>query len=275
MKRPELKILASLRSTLAAAENSLRGSTDAPQEESAAENAVTPESTTPSANGQPTATRYDFQWGRRLFHGGCGIFIATSYLLYFQRNQFVTVIGAIASVLYLLEQIRIHYPEYSERISFFNRYLLRAEESLRESSAFPYIMAILLTIITFPRPIAVAAIYALAVADPLAAVVGIRFGRHKVFRTRKSWEGSAAFFLGTFVCLSLTLIFFIPAEVGEILAVAGWAALLAAIFELLPIRLDDNLTIPIFIAVELWILCLIFGLRVLDISPAELMFLSS
>ena len=271
MKHPPLKILASLRSTLEnLAEEKANGQTDAEQETTP----VTTELVATESSTAPTATRYDFQWGRRLFHAGCGISIATSYLLFFQRHQFVTVIGAAASLLYLLEQIRINYPKYSDKISFFNRYLLRAEESLRESSAFPYVMAVLLTIITFPRPIAIAAIYSLAIADPLAAITGIRFGRHKVFGSRKSWEGSLAFFLGTLICVGLTLLFFIPADVGEILTAAVWTAAWAAVFELLPIKIDDNLTLPIFIAVELWIICAVFGFKVMDISPAELMQLS-
>ena len=92
--------------------------------------------------------------------------------------------------------MRIHYPELLRRVPWVNERFFRAEENLRESAMTPYAIAILLTILTFPKPIALIAIYTLAIADPLSAVVGIRWGRHRVVPD-KSLEGSAAFFVAT------------------------------------------------------------------------------
>jgi dolichol kinase len=214
-----------------------------------------PEEAQEQGNDAPHATRHDLQWGRRLFHAANGLGVATAYLLFFSRDQIVTLMGLMASLLYLLEQIRIRYPEYTQ-LSFFNRYLLRAEERLRESSAFPYAMALLLTIITFPQMIAVAAIYVLAVADPLAAVVGIAFGKHALGKN-KTWEGSFVFLLATFLCLFLVLFFMSPAALSVIFVAASVTALLVAIFEVVPLRLDDNLTIPLFTALVFWIVCMV------------------
>ena len=77
-----------------------------------------------------------------------------------------------------------------------NRILVRAEEQVREAAMTPYAIAVLLTILTFPKPAALVAIYTLGIADPAAALVGIRFGRRKLSANR-SFEGSLAFFVST------------------------------------------------------------------------------
>lgn len=50
--------------------------------------------------------------------------------------------------------------------------------------------------LTVPKLPALLAIYTLAISDPLAAIVGVRFGGHRIRRNR-SVEGSCAFFAAT------------------------------------------------------------------------------
>src|SRR5205814_605793 len=113
----------------------------------------------------------------------------------------------------------------------------------------PYAIAVLLTILTVPKLAALVAIYTLAVADPLAAVVGIRYGRRRIARDR-TLEGSLAFSAATLVIVAFVL---------------GWGAdapalaLAAAGCELLPLRIDDNLTIPLFVGFTTWIVAALFG----------------
>jgi dolichol kinase len=84
----------------------------------------------------------------------------------------------------------------------------------------------------------------LGVADPVAGIVGRRFGRHKL-RSGKSLEGSLAFVasgaLAAFAGLALLGVSGpLPAWV---LAVGG--ALVGALAELTSGALDDNFTIPV------------------------------
>src|SRR5439155_1144948 len=80
----------------------------------------------------------------------------------------------------------------ARRAPWVNRLFVRAEEQVRESAMIPYAIAVLLTILTVPKLAALVAICTLAVADPLAAVVGIRYGRRRIARNR-TLEGSLAF----------------------------------------------------------------------------------
>lgn len=125
----------------------------------------------------------------------------------------------------------------------------------------PYVISILLTILTFPKTIALIAILTLAIADPASAVVGIRFGRHRVVPD-KSLEGSAAFFAATFA-IALGLLRTAPGvDVWQAAGAAGLVALAAAAFEMLPLRLDDNLTIPLLVGFAAWAVCLAVGIEV-------------
>ncbi len=205
------------------------------------------------------ATRKDFQLGRRVFHMSMGIATATAYNLLVTHERAIYILGTTACLIYLVEQIRINYPEFADRLSIVSKYFLRAEEQLHESAAIPYIMAILLTILSFPKIIALVAIYTLAISDPLSAIIGIKFGKHKI-RPNKSVEGSLAFFLTSFLCCLLILLSYVDGLTGRVVIVSLILSLSSTCFELLPIKIDDNLTIPLFTAFTLWILCAIFAI---------------
>lgn len=109
----------------------------------------------------------------------------------------------------------------------------------------PVFLAAALTTLLFPRYIAAVSLGVMLTADTAAALIGRRFGRHKL-NGGKSAEGTLAFFVtGTlFACVVLRI-------AGELSwRMAAWAAagvLLASLAELFQkqLRLDDNLTIPL------------------------------
>lgn len=202
--------------------------------------------------------RKNLQIARRLFHMGNGVAVATLYLLSFSHQQMVHALGTIACLLYLFEQIRINYPEKAQKFLPMTKFIMRAEEQLKESAMVPYAFAVLLTIITFPKPIALIAIYTLAIADPMSAIIGIKYGKRKVV-PHKSLEGSAAFFICTFIITALVLTGYLGSFSIGVFLITLTVALVSSAFEMLPLRLDDNLTIPLFTAFTLWIICETFG----------------
>jgi len=209
--------------------------------------------------GAPSATRKDLQLGRRLVHCANGSAIATAYALIFTHQQIVHTFGSIACLVYILDRIRIHYPELLERAPWINSLLFRAEEQFKESAMTPYAIAILLTLLTFPKTIALIAIYTLAIADPASALVGITWGRRRIV-PGKSVEGSLAFFTATAVITAVVLRLTTVVAPGPIAVAALAIALTGAIFEMLPLRLDDNLTIPLFVGFAGWVVCTLAGI---------------
>jgi dolichol kinase len=204
-------------------------------------------------------TRHDLQLGRRLFHLLNGVSTATAYALLFTHEQVIRIFGTIACVVYIIDRVRIAYPEALTRHApWVNRLLVRAEEQFRESAMTPYAIAVLLTILTVPKPAAIVAIYTLAIADPLAAIVGIQWGRRRIAQ-HKSLEGSAAFFAATLVIAWVVLAQGADRPATTVGAAATTIALVAAVCELLPLRIDDNMTIPLFVGFTTWIVAGLFG----------------
>jgi dolichol kinase len=210
----------------------------------------------------PTATRRDLQLGRRAFHVANGVSVATAYALLFTHEQFVHVFGTIACLVYVIDRVRIAYPEVlARRAPWVNRLLVRAEEQVRESGMTPYAIAVLLTILSVPKPAALIAIYTLAIADPAAAVVGITWGRRRLGPER-SLEGSLAFFGATLAIALAVLGTSVGAPVSIVIAMALLIALAAAACELLPLRIDDNMTIPLVVGFATWIVAAAFDVHI-------------
>ena len=99
-----------------------------------------------SNRGKPLSTRHNLQIMRRLFHMFNGFAIATLYLISFDHSQMVHFLGTLACILYVVEQVRINYPETAAKLLPFTRFIIRAEEQLKESAMVPYAMAVLLTL---------------------------------------------------------------------------------------------------------------------------------
>jgi dolichol kinase len=132
--------------------------------------------------------------------------------------------------------------------SLFKKYIygkvLREEEKSRLMGSTYYLFSALLTILLFPKPIALVSLLILILSDTCAALVGKGIGKIPIFR--KTLEGTLAFF---FSSLAIVLIFSPTDPLSEILGALG-----ATLIELLPIPLDDNITIP-FVAGAIMFFC--------------------
>ena len=93
-----------------------------------------------------------------------------------------------------------------------------------------------ITVMLFPRGIAVLALLFATFGDTFAALIGKKFGKIKIWN--KTLEGSLA---GLIACLLIAQI--IP-DVSNIVKYSG--AFAAMIIEVMPIKIDDNLRIPLF-----------------------------
>lgn len=117
---------------------------------------------------------------------------------------------------------------------FFGR-VLREEEKPTFMGATYFIFSTILTILLFPKPIAIASILTLVLADTAAALIGKWIGRMRIFG--KTLEGSIAFLL------TALLIVWISPNLNRFSG--SLAALGAAVVEVLPLRVNDNLSIPL------------------------------
>ena len=105
------------------------------------------------------------------------------------------------------------------------------------------------------QKLAAAAIFMWGTGDAAAALVGIPFGKHKVKSRwtdgKKSWEGSAAMLLVSFLSGAGTLLLAQKAALPRALFASGIAALLGAATELFSPSEYDTVTVPAVITAVL------------------------
>lgn len=118
-------------------------------------------------------------------------------------------------------------------------------EVQRVNSATWYTTALVLLAATQSTLLCVAGVVVLGIGDPIAALVGRRFGRTKLLHGR-SLEGTLAFAVSATVATFVAfMVFQASLGVGVALGLAAAAAISGALAELFSLRVDDNFSIPL------------------------------
>jgi len=180
---------------------------------------------------------------RRIFHAVNGtVLVLLLWATALPDRTIFLALGTLLCALLLMDGVRLAIPE-ANRL-FFRGFALLASprEVTRLASSTWYLLGILLTLILFPRDIALGAILVLALADPSASYVGRRWGNRRV--GGGTVEGSLAFTLVAFGALT----FWAPWPDALV------AALVTAAVEVIPWPIDDNLSVPLTAAGTLLLL---------------------
>ena len=193
---------------------------------------------------------------RRLWHMSMMTLIAYLYWAFFTKEQALLLITTVGTVFLLGDCFRLKYDTLNQAILKVLGRIMRKSELTSQSAMAPFILALFIVVMLFSKPIALMAILYLGVGDPVASIVGIYYGKTKLFGTRKSLEGFVANFL---VSSILTYIVFSSFHLGgdALLAISLIGGFGAAASEASPLITDDNLHVPIISACILW-LCLTF-----------------
>lgn len=203
-------------------------------------------------------------YARNAFHIANGLLGATLYTVWPDRAFVLKVAIGYALAMLSLEAAR----RLSTRL---NRWLVddvfgaiaRPSEAWRMNSATWYGIAVVLMLaVGFPRLACVSAVLTLGIGDPMAALIGKRWGRHKLYGP-KSLEGVLAFVASSALLVAAWMAVF---EVQSFGAAGHWGALVAALpmalvagavgagVELVSNRLEDNFTIPLAVAASVALL---------------------
>jgi dolichol kinase len=173
------------------------------------------------------------------------------FYLFTPRPVALAILVPLTIVVIIADISRYYFPPME---SWFNQtfgWLLRSHESdqkrKRLNGATYVLIAATLAVFIFPKLIAVTSFSIFIISDLTAALVGKRFGKHRLFN--KSLEGSAGFFLSALLVVAvLPKIEYVMAE--YMIGIA--AAIVGAIIEVLPIEVDDNLSIPLAVGGAMW-----------------------
>lgn len=103
------------------------------------------------------------------------------------------------------------------------------------------------------------AIFAMSYGDGFASLLGVKFGtrRYRVWGDEKSYVGSAAMFLFTFLMIIITLLFYGITITYDNLIILAFMALVAAIVEGITPKGLDNLSVPFVISIIYWMFMIV------------------
>ena len=159
--------------------------------------------------------------------------------IYGSGTFMVVLLSLLSGAALAVEGLRLSIPGLNRYLVPRLRLLLKESEERRLTGATYVAVSALAAFLLFDKPVAVAAIFFLAVGDPAAALVGERVSGPRVFG--KSPLGSLAF-LGA--ALAIAGVLAAGGVVSFGVAVVAGAAV-AALVELLPLGVDDNVAVPL------------------------------
>jgi dolichol kinase len=174
---------------------------------------------------------------RRVFHASSGVALAFGPGVFgLDRIGVLATVGSLLVGALAIDLARLRVPALNRLFFRTLSALASPREARGLASSSWYLLGVLLAYAFFPSH-AVPAILVLGFADPAASVVGRRWGRVRF--GKGTMEGAAAFLVVSSIVLAAT---------GGGVLQALVVALLVTVVELLPIPLDDNLTVPLAVA---------------------------
>jgi len=189
---------------------------------------------------------------RRLWHLGGGSFFPI-LALFIPKGILFIILGAVTAIFVIGEIVRFVLPQVNRWMVSHLGVVLKNEENSRLTGSTYLLLSSLAVFLLFEKYIAITSLLFLSIGDLMAAVIGEKFGRLAVFN--KSLEGSLAC-LASCLLIGILMTIASPAMV-PLVAIVG--AVSATTVELLPIPIDDNLTIPLFSAGMMTLAALFFG----------------
>jgi diacylglycerol kinase (CTP) len=202
-------------------------------------------------------TKADLHLARKVWHLFGVLFIVFLY----QRLPRETALLAAVVVSFIfvsLDILRHSFAHLNDVLFSVFRPLMREHERTRPAGTSYLLIGTTLIIFLFSKDVVSLSLLFLAVADPLASFVGLKYGKDKIVGT-KSLQGTVAAFFACLV-IAASYFFFNNLMTERILIVSLLAGLIGAISELLPIwKLDDNFTFPVLSSSLLWLLFTVFG----------------
>jgi dolichol kinase len=179
--------------------------------------------------------RYNSELVRKSIHFSSLAIPVGMYLLPLRLSK--PLLLGLSLLTLTLDVVRLH-DAFVRRVFYFvfGR-ILREHERFNLLGSTYLFLASLICIYAFEPAIAAVSVAFLVVGDTMAALVGRRWGRVRILD--KSLEGSLACFAS---CVLIGWIYPGP-EMTATRILAG--SLVATLFELLPIPLDDNMRIPL------------------------------
>lgn len=167
-------------------------------------------------------------------------------LKYFSRFwAVVLLVGLLAIVLFVVPKLRSR------------KHFYRREEKVLSRGAINYFLVLLVLVLIFPFEVVGASWGIMALGDGMATLVGKNFKTKELFWNRhKSYVGSIAFVFFGMIGSYILLRWLAPdLTMQTALTVSFKTAVVAALVESLPWKINDNISVPLVSAITLsWLI---------------------
>jgi dolichol kinase len=204
--------------------------------------------------------RNNLHLARKAWHMAMGTFICSVYLSGISVSLGVLILAAFLALTLSVEAARLRIPAFNERIVKIWSPLMRSCEVNRVTGIPYYILACLLAVAIFPKPVAILSILYLAFGDPFASIFGILFGAKSIrFASGKSLIGTLG---GIGACTIAGLIYLNTLDMppAQVIGISLIGGIVGGCAELLPLDTDDNFSIPMVSGFTLWLIFILFGI---------------
>jgi dolichol kinase len=201
----------------------------------------------------------DLHLVRKFFHLFSGVLVVYLYSFCFSKMTIVMCLGSMLGLNLLVEGLRLRSPTFNRKVLPLVAPIMRAHEKHQWSTIPHYLAASIISILLFPKAVAILSILYLACGDPMASLFGILYGKFgPALKGGKSLIGTIA---GVVTCTIITLVFLGRSVSGfQWILVSLVGGLAGGLVELLPFEMDDNFTIPVVSGFVLWLAFMILGL---------------
>ncbi len=201
--------------------------------------------------------RTDLHIARKIYHFLGVLLIIVLYEI-LTREQGLTTLSLFTLAFFFVDFFRLRIPFLNRLVYASFGGVLRKEE-MKQMSGMAYLLSgALIVVLIFPKPIGMLSFLFLALGDPISSIVGILYGKDKIFGN-KSVQGTLAGFV---VCTLISTIYFqiTGLMADRLVLVSLLGGIIGAFSEVLPVpKMDDNFTIPVISSILLYGMFLLFG----------------
>ena len=184
------------------------------------------------------------EFARKGIHLSNAIIPLSYYYFFPDKIDMIIVLAAFLIFCFFIEIYRKNNHKLSTFFSIWFDFMMRDKEKKGEITGATWVfVGALFTILLVPDPFNIISLLFLSFGDTFAAIIGIKFPYIKL--GRKTLSGSIA---GFFACLTIGLVIDIPVTYGVIVL----GAFVAMFIEILPLPVNDNVSIPIFSGLSMY-----------------------
>ena len=184
------------------------------------------------------------EYSRKIFHLLNMVIPLIHVYLIEDRMEMLIFLSLMLIFCFFIEVFRNQYFFLNKFFKKYLHFMMRGSEKEGEITGATWVFAgSLITIILIPKPFCIVALFFLAVGDTFAALVGMNYPLLKI--GRKTLSGSIACFVS---CCIIGLLF----SFGQNTSTIIFGALIATLTELSSMKINDNLSIPIFSGLSMY-----------------------